>query len=146
MSLATRFLSKFATGTVAGAQSPTVNDRGNTVHRLHLGDGDRYFWDFDDDFRAAEWEQFDTDQDASFFGVWVNRRLMQTLTYCEGDLILVTCPDARHYNDEITDACRYYGEGFEAITCDSIGPGLIPLGDVQVFRQDRTRFLAEVAQ
>ena len=58
------------------------NERGNTVVHRHR-DADRYLFDFDDGFRTAGWLQFDTDQDASYYGVWVNPKLFRTLNYCE---------------------------------------------------------------
>ncbi len=94
-----------------------LNQQGNTVvHRSRSAD--RYRFDFDADFRAAGWLQFDTNQDASYYGVWVNPKLLRTLSYCEGDVYLVLCPDAQHYNAEIEAACKFHGEGFEFIACD----------------------------
>lgn len=128
-----------------------TNSRGNLVIRRHLS-AERYKWDFDEDFRNAGWEQFDTDQDAWYFGVWVNKKQFRTFSYVEGDLILVICPDAAHYNAEIADACKFYGEGFEFIACDTVaGFEHVMLGnpdgakDVTVCRQNRQRFFAEVA-
>ena len=126
------------------------NDQGNTVVHRHR-DADRYLFDFDDDFRAAGWLQFDTDQDASYYGVWVNPKLLRTLSYCEGDVYLVVCADAAHYNAEIQSLCAFHGEGFEMIVCDmeaaqSLLLGGQPQGKATVYRQDRSRFLIPVAQ
>ena len=74
-----------------------VNDLGNTVIR-GFRSTERYRGDFDDDFRTEGWLQFDTDQDAWYFGVWVNPKTFRTFTYAEGDMTLVVCPDAEHYN------------------------------------------------
>ena len=46
------------------------------------------------------------------------RGLLKTLSYCEGDVYLVVCPDTEHYNAEIKAACEFHGEGFEMIACD----------------------------
>ena len=75
----------------------------------------------------------DTDQDAHYFGAWVNKQKRLTLTYCEGDWTLVVCPDADHYNAEVSDMIRFYGEGYEFKT---IGPE-----GITEYRQDRARFL-----
>ena len=120
------------------------NDQGNTVVHRHR-DADRYIFDFDSDFRAAGWLQFDTDQDASYYGVWVNPKLLRTFSYCEGDIYLVVCPDAEHYNAEIKAACEFHGEGFEMIACDmdaaeSLLLGSQPKGEATVYRQDRSKF------
>ena len=122
-----------------------TNERGSTVVHRHR-DADRYLFDFDDDFRAAGWLQFDTNQDAWYYGVWVNPRLLRTLSYCEGDVYFVVCPDAEHYNAEIKAMCEFHGEGFEMIACDmdaaqSLLLGGEPKGKATVYRQDRGKFL-----
>ena len=123
-----------------------VNDLGNTVIR-RFRSTERYRWDFDDDFRTEGWLQFDTDQDAWYFGVWVNPKTFRTFTYAEGDMTLVVCPDAEHYNAEIKHACEFYGQGFEFIACDMEGAahlliGAQPKGQIEVFRQNRSQFFA----
>lgn len=116
-------------------QADQWNARGNAIRRAFLP-CDRYRVDFADDFTAEGWEQFDTDQDASYFGVWVNRQTLQTLTYAEGDWTLVTCPDKQRYRLEIEDAIRFYGEGYIAKVLDANGTKT-------TFRQDRMRFLPD---
>jgi hypothetical protein len=114
------------------------NNRGNMIYRW-FGDDVRYTVDFADDFKSEGWEQFDTDQDAAYFGVWVNKVKFYTLTYAEGDWTLVTCPDAGHYNAEVEDAIRFYGEGFVAKTIDADG-------SMTIFRQEREKFLIQEAR
>ncbi|GAJ18870.1 unnamed protein product, partial [marine sediment metagenome] len=97
---------------------------------------ERYRWDFDDKDRAAGWEQYDTSQDAWYFGVWVNKKLLQIRTYAEGDLTLVKCPDAAHFNAEIKSMNEFYEEGFVAKTIDMDAK-------MTVFRQDRSLFFIE---
>jgi hypothetical protein len=58
--------------------------------------GKRYMVDFAPD--REDWNQFDTDQDAEYFGIWVNRRQLQVLTFCEGDWTLEEFPDAGYFN------------------------------------------------
>ncbi len=125
-----------------------VNQQGNTVVHRHR-DTERYLFDFDDDFRAAGWLQFDTDQDAWYYGVWVNPETLRTLTYAEGDVYLAICPDVEHYNAKITSMCKFHGEGFEFIACDmeaarSLLLGGPPEGHAEVCRQDRSRFFLNV--
>jgi hypothetical protein len=110
-------------------KAPTPNERGNTVYRMFWST-DRYVVDFASDFQSAGWQQFDTDQDASYFGVWVNRGLRLTLTYAEGDWHLVECPDEAHYLAEVRSAIAFYGEGFEAKAIDQHGR-------MTIYRQDR---------
>ena len=110
------------------------NERGNTIHETWVGSCDRYRVDCAPDFTSEGWEQFDTDQDAHYFGVWLNRSKLLTLTYAEGDWTLVVCSDAAHYNAEVADAIRFYGEGFVAKAIDAEGV-------VTVYRQERSEFL-----
>lgn len=112
---------------------PVPNDFGNMIYRTHRQE-DRYIVDCADDFTSGGWEQFDTDQDAPYFGVWVNRRTLQVLTYCEGDWCLVECPTAAQYNAEIMSMIKYYREGFVAkVFSDD--------GSMEIIRQDRNQFL-----
>jgi hypothetical protein len=122
-----------------------VNERGNTVYSGNAGT-DRYIVDFAEDFTAEGWMQFDTRQDAHYFGVWMNPAKLLTLTYCEGDWSLVECPDAAHYNAEVQDACDFYSPGIAAITCSSAESatalliGGEPGPDTTVHVQDRREF------
>jgi hypothetical protein len=110
-----------------------VNQRGNWLFRA-FDSSERYKIDFADDFTSEGWLQFDTDQDASYFGVWVNPRHLCTLTYAEGDWTLVDCPDWEHYCAEVEDCIRFYGEGR---VCAVIGGD----GRQTDVRQDRSVFL-----
>ena len=109
------------------------NSRGNEVVRRFILNGERYRWDFDDRFQADGWEQYDTSQDAWYFGVWVNKELLQIQTYAEGDHTLVKCPDVEHFNAEISDMNEFYEEGFVAKTIDADGT-------LTVYKQDRQKF------
>jgi len=118
--------------TLLKTKTPSTNKMGNAIYRMFLP-SERYVIDFADDFDSEGWEQFDTDQDAPYFGVWVNRTLLMTLTYAEGDWSLVVCPDKEHYNAEVAGAIEFYGEGFIAKAYDADG--------VTTCRQDRQKFL-----
>jgi len=115
----------------AGAEEET-NARGNRVRRA-FARTERYVIDAAEDFAAEGWEQFDTDQDAPYFGFWVNARRRETLTYAEGDWIHVACPTAASYNAEIADAIAFYAEGWTVKTLDR--------GGLTTYVQDRSRFL-----
>jgi len=109
------------------------NERDNMIYRAFWST-ERYVVDFADEFTAEGWMQFDTDQDASYFGVWVNPSKLLTMTYAEGDWTLVECRDAAHYNAEVRDAIRFYGEGFVYKAYDLEG-------GCEIGRQDRSVFL-----
>lgn len=116
-----------------GARPSTwENERGNTITNAYIGSVDRYQFDSQLCTKDAGFEQFDTDQDASYFGVWVNRKERVTLTYSEGDLTLVTCPSSDTFRAEIQDAERVYG------TAPPMAIGLDPSsGEVTNFFDDR---------
>ncbi len=114
-----------------------INKRGNTVERHFITNGERYIWDFDDKFNESGWEQYDTSQDAWYFGVWINKKLLQVQTYAEGDLTLIKCPDTEHFNAEIEAMNTFYEEGFIAKTIDKDGK-------MTTYRQDRSQFLIPV--
>lgn len=71
--------------------------------------GSRYGLDFGP-FAGNGWEQFDTTQDASYFGVWVNRGERAIVTYAEGDVSAVVCPTVDTFAAEIENAAAAYGE------------------------------------
>lgn len=102
------------------------------IHRAFL-QTHRYVVDFAEDFNTEGWQQFDTSQDAHYFGFWVNPVKLITLTYAEGDWSLVVCENIEQYNKEIQSAIDFYEEGFIAITYGDEGR--------TVYRQDRTKFL-----
>ncbi len=87
-----------------------TNGHGNAVERASWPGGERYAFDFERCTKAKGWTQYDTRQDAWYFGVWVNLEQRQIFTYCEGDLSLVTCPDDDHLRAELADAARCYGD------------------------------------
>ena len=119
-------------------ESDEINTRGNKITRGFVFCGERYFFDFEYCKPSNGWKQFDTDQDAWYFGMWVNPVKLQTITYAEGDIIIVDCPDVEHYNAEIEDAIKFYGEGYEFKAID------MEEKTCTTYRQDRTMFLIEV--
>jgi hypothetical protein len=95
----------------AGRCVPSMNARGNELVSNEDADialgfrgGDRYTYDD----RLKGWHQFDTWQDAPYFGVWFNDKTRQTFTYCEGDRTLVNCPSPETYAAELADMIAFY--------------------------------------
>lgn len=105
------------------------NEQGNIVFTDFFS-RDRYFFDAR---LMPGFRQFDTDQDASYFGVWVCAELLCTVTFAEGDICVVVCKDKDHYNAEIQNYIDFYDEGFVCIALDEKGK--------TVYRQDRSTFL-----
>lgn len=101
----------------------------------HFLSADRYAVDFADDRVREGWQQFDTDQDAWYFGLWVNPKRLATLCYAEGDWTLCEFSTVEIYNAEITRLGEVYGEGF---ILKEIHVGT---GNITTHRQDRAEFL-----
>ena len=96
---------------------------------------ERYVVDFAEDFKSDGWQQYDTEQDAWYFGVWVNPGRRMILSYAEGDWTLLVFEDYLAYNQQIIKMNQFYEEGFEFKTIDSDG--------ITVFRQDRSEFFVK---
>jgi len=90
-------------------KSESVNDLGNRIERYFLP-SDRYRYDFDLCSSKEGWKQYDTQQDASYFGVWVHPEKMMTVTYCEGDVSFVFCKDEDSYHAELSSMAEFYGD------------------------------------
>jgi len=105
--------------------------RGQRIYR-GFWSTERYVVDFADD--RAGWLQFDTNQDASYFGVWVNRRTLQSLSYAEGDWSLTEFDSVLSFNEELDTMCSFYDEGyaFKSIDFDT--------KTITTHRQDRLEF------
>jgi len=93
-----------------------TNARDNIVYRDVDADsrmggrgGDRYTYDFDLCIPSKGWTQYDTTQDAWYFGMWVHVADRKIFTYCEGDRILVACSTDEGFKAELADAESFYG-------------------------------------
>ncbi len=70
---------------------------------------DRYF--YDRKFLIEKnWYTISLDQDAEYFGVWVNDVTYQILTYCEGDITLVESLNYVQHNKEYREMITFYEE------------------------------------
>lgn len=109
-----------------------INKNGNRVVRGFIGDGSRYIFDGS---LKEDWQQYDTDQDASYFGVWVNKKMRHIITYAEGDVTRVICYSDENFNKQIESMNSFYGEGKEFVTLD------MEDGKRTEYRQERSKFL-----
>jgi hypothetical protein len=119
-----------------GEFNEEVNVRGNTVLRGFHENGSRYIYDQRLLGENSGWQQFDTNQDAEYFGVWINPNKRETFTYCEQDLIHVKCPSNSSYNREIRDLVEHYTQ---APSCKTIGAD----GSVTEYYEDAPLLLPE---
>jgi len=85
-----------------------VNERGNLVKGYITSIGSRYVFDFNYFTRDIGWKQFDTELDASYFGIWVHEKDRRVFTYLEGDLTEVTCSDREGFATEIQSMVAFY--------------------------------------
>ena len=79
---------------------PEINAQGNEVIR-DFCPSDRYTYDFGQCSSSNGFAQVDTSQDASYYGTWANPFTLITVTYAEGDLIIVKCKSKESFVDEL---------------------------------------------
>lgn len=99
-----------------------TNKLGSAVERNFFVDGDRYRYDFNVCSRKKGWQQYDTDQDAWYYGVWVHREKRTILTYAEGDEVLVTSPTEEIFQAELKALADFHGPpppAFIVFDCDT---------------------------
>lgn len=101
-----------------------INERGNEVSKW-FHPSDRYYYDQTLCNEKQGWKQWDTDQDAAYFGVWVHPDKRHILTYCEGDVFLVKCPDQESFRDELKTMSDFYGEPPPAFTFLNVDEGTL---------------------
>ncbi len=87
---------------------PEVNERGNTIFRS-FHSTERYYFDFKRCTQAKGWKQYDTSQDAWYFGVWVHPEKREIVSYAEGDISVVQCPTDESYHAELKSMAEFYG-------------------------------------
>jgi hypothetical protein len=71
---------------------------------------DRYLFDFKICTPAKGWAQFDTAQDASYFGTWVNPTTFEIVTYAEGDVRRVWCDGPEEFAAEVRRMSEWHRE------------------------------------
>ena len=100
---------------------PRCTGAGAVVYDLGLVPGDRYRYDFDLCQRSDGWRQYDTDQDAWYFGIWYHRAERLVVTYAEGDLTLTHCTDDATWRAEVARMAAFFGDpppAFVALAMD----------------------------
>lgn len=125
---------------------PEQNSRGNLIFRAEEADShlsiprgeSRYHYDCN---LGPDWQQYDTKQDAWYFGVWVDTKGRRVFSYCEGDRTLVECPSKESLSAELTDMEQFYGPQPPAlIACTDIGfhnGKIVPGGDMTCYYDKR---------
>lgn len=104
-----------------GEEGPETNANGCAIVRTFHPECDRYKFDFGRCGSEDGWEQYDTDQDAWYFGVWVRRSTRETVCYAEGDITHVTAPTDEAFAAEMASMAEFHGPpppAFRVITGD----------------------------
>lgn len=70
---------------------------------------------------AEGWRRYPTSQDAWYFGQWVNPQKLQMLSYCEQDVVHVTCETQAQFDAEMKEMSNFYGR--------TPSPSVIAIGD-----------------
>ena len=85
-------------------------DRDNQIYRGFIMNGNRYIFDFDYCSKETGFQQYDTTQDAWYFGTWVNIKELSTVTYAEGDLIINLLESKEAMKKELERMATFQGE------------------------------------
>ena len=87
-----------------------TDEHGNTIERAFFEDRDRYLYDFELCSAGKGWSQFDTDQDAWYFGVWVHLQNHEIVTYAEGDETRIRSSTLATFAAALESMARAYGQ------------------------------------
>lgn len=100
--------------------STWTNERGNECVNTFFGD-DRDRYHYDAKLIPRGYRQYDTEQDAWYFGVWVHVEDRVVVTWAEGDETIVSCPDVETFKAELKHMAEFYGDpppAFRVIDAD----------------------------
>jgi hypothetical protein len=81
-------------------------------------DGSRYLFDAN---LGNGWRQYDTHQDASYHGIWVNAEARQVVVYCEGDLSVETFDTQEGLIADLASKGEFYKPGRACATLGDDG-------------------------
>lgn len=110
------------------------NVRGNSIYTSRFQTGRVYF---DAVLGENSFKEFDTKKDNWYFGVWVSKEHLCTVTYAGGEITVVLCPDKEHFNEEVKECIRLFGPGEIRRTYNMINHKIV------VYQQDRNDFLIQ---
>ncbi|MGL6370225.1 hypothetical protein ACSZNB_11485 [Aeromonas hydrophila] len=77
---------------------------------------DRYY--YDRTLLAQGWQQYNTEEDAWYFGVWINTEKHETFTYAEGDTNHVIAPNVGAFRSELARLYQYHPQAPAFISID----------------------------
>ncbi len=89
---------------------PETTKHGSAITRRFCGpDADRYRYDFTTHTPDKGWQQYDTEQDASYFGVWVHAADRVIVCFAEGDETTTASPTAEAFRAELAALAAFHG-------------------------------------
>ncbi|MCD6617292.1 hypothetical protein [Aeromonas veronii] len=77
---------------------------------------DRYY--YDRTLLAQGWQQYDTEEDAWYFGIWIHTEKLETFTYAEGDTSHVIAPHVEAFHAELARLYQYHPQAPAFISID----------------------------
>ncbi|MBL0665587.1 hypothetical protein JD488_02545 [Aeromonas jandaei] len=77
---------------------------------------DRYY--YDRTLLAQGWQQYDTEEDAWYFGIWIHTEKLETFTYAEGDTSHVIAPNVEAFRAELARLYQYHPQAPAFISID----------------------------
>lgn len=110
-----------------------VKDDGTVVYRRsarYPSDGaapvdDRYEYDCAICPLRDGWKQFDTNEDAWYFGTWYNAALRAIVCFAEGDETVTVCPTPEAFRREMAELAEYWGDPPPAFTTINLETGAV---------------------
>ncbi len=85
-------------------------DHGSALNVYFHEDSSRYRVESEICPSCDGWKQFDTDQDAWYYGVWVNPSLRAVVCFAEGDLYIQVSSSKEQFSLEIESLTEFHGE------------------------------------
>ncbi|RSM21241.1 hypothetical protein C5B76_22015 [Aeromonas salmonicida] len=99
-----------------------------TVTGCHIDRGshqaDRYY--YDRTLLAQGWQQYDTVEDAWYFGIWIHTEKLETFTYAEGDTSHVIAPNVEAFRAELARLYQYHPQAPAFIAIDLVADVVTP--------------------
>lgn len=87
--------------------------------RIDRGSHHSSRYHYDDRLTAsAGWQQYDTEQDAWYFGIWINPVKLETFTYAEGDTSHVIAPSIEAFRAELVRLYEYHPQAPAFVSID----------------------------
>ncbi len=78
------------------------------THGREHAPADRYLYDFGACHFKKGWAQLDSEQDACYYGNWVNPLTLELFSYCEGDTTHTKCSDEADFIATVRETMAWH--------------------------------------